>query len=236
MRIVFNEGVFRRHRRASSIARSMGGSDDCAHRQIHSRRQPDGVRQVSLFPATRDAAKGNDHCRQPPENGDGRSGLRVAPQEDTGNPREQRPQSRREGNPILHGRGARREVPLSSARALLRSATRGPGHPDPEQAKYMVVDEAHCVDQWGRDFRPEYGRLREVRQSLGSPPILAFTATAGLAMQKRILASLGIEDATVLVRGVDRPNIALIRWLRRFLSSSGDRDCCACRLKQGGKS
>lgn len=80
------------------------------------------------------------------------------------------------------------------------------------QPEYMVVDEAHCVDQWGRDFRPEYGRLREVRQSLGSPPILAFTATAGVAMQKRILASLGIEDATVFVRGVDRPNIALIRW------------------------
>jgi RecQ family ATP-dependent DNA helicase len=78
--------------------------------------------------------------------------------------------------------------------------------------EYMVVDEAHCVDQWGHDFRPEYGRLRDVRQSLGSPPILAFTATAGLAMQKRILASLGIEDATVFVRGVDRPNISLIRW------------------------
>lgn len=78
--------------------------------------------------------------------------------------------------------------------------------------EYLVVDEAHCVDQWGRDFRPEYGRLSEVRASLGSPPILAFTATAGRAMQKRILSSLGIEDATVFVRGVDRPNIALIRW------------------------
>lgn len=77
--------------------------------------------------------------------------------------------------------------------------------------EYLVVDEAHCVDQWGRDFRPEYGRLKEVRTSLGSPPILAFTATAGVAMQKRILSSLGIEDATVFVRGVDRPNIALIR-------------------------
>ncbi|WFU49143.1 RecQ family ATP-dependent DNA helicase [Sinorhizobium terangae] len=78
--------------------------------------------------------------------------------------------------------------------------------------EYLVVDEAHCVDQWGRDFRPEYGRLSEVRAGLGSPPILAFTATAGQAMQKRILSSLGIEDATVFVRGVDRPNIALIRW------------------------
>lgn len=78
--------------------------------------------------------------------------------------------------------------------------------------EFLVVDEAHCVDQWGRDFRPEYGRLDEVRANLGSPPILAFTATAGQAMQKRILASLGIEDATVFVRGVDRPNIALVRW------------------------
>jgi ATP-dependent DNA helicase RecQ len=77
---------------------------------------------------------------------------------------------------------------------------------------YLVVDEAHCVDQWGRDFRPEYGRLKEIREALGSPPILAFTATAGQEMQKRILASLGVPDAQVFVRGVDRPNIALLRW------------------------
>jgi RecQ family ATP-dependent DNA helicase len=76
---------------------------------------------------------------------------------------------------------------------------------------FLVVDEAHCVDQWGGDFRPEYGRLKEVREALGSPPILAFTATAGQEMQKRILASLGVPDAQVFVRGVDRPNIALLR-------------------------
>lgn len=79
--------------------------------------------------------------------------------------------------------------------------------------EYLVVDEAHCVDQWGRDFRPEYGRLAEVRSTLGNPPVLAFTATAGRAMQRRILSSLGIEDAEVFVRGVDRPNIALVRWV-----------------------
>ncbi|GGE07931.1 hypothetical protein GCM10008012_58570 [Rhizobium anhuiense] len=78
--------------------------------------------------------------------------------------------------------------------------------------EFLVVDEAHCVDAWGRDFRPEYGRLAEVRSKLGSPPILAFTATAGQAMQQRILASLGIEDAEIFVRGVDRPNIAMVRW------------------------
>jgi ATP-dependent DNA helicase RecQ len=80
---------------------------------------------------------------------------------------------------------------------------------------FFVVDEAHCVDQWGRDFRPEYGRLREVREKLGSPPVLAFTATAGRDMQRRILSSMGVEDATVFVRDVDRPNIALLRWACR---------------------
>ena len=74
---------------------------------------------------------------------------------------------------------------------------------------FLVIDEAHCVDQWGRDFRPEYGRLREVREALGSPPVLAFTATAGVEMQQRILASLGVGDARVFVRDVDRPNISL---------------------------
>ena len=77
---------------------------------------------------------------------------------------------------------------------------------------FLVIDEAHCIDQWGRDFRPEYGRLREVREALGSPPVLAFTATAGVEMQQRILTSLGVGDARVFVRGVDRPNISLLRW------------------------
>jgi ATP-dependent DNA helicase RecQ len=77
---------------------------------------------------------------------------------------------------------------------------------------FLVVDEAHCVDQWGRDFRPEYGKLSEVREAFGSPPVLAFTATAGQEMQKRILASLGVNDARIFVRGVDRPNISLLRW------------------------
>lgn len=76
---------------------------------------------------------------------------------------------------------------------------------------FLIVDEAHCIDQWGRDFRPEYGRLREVRERLGAPPVLAFTATAGREMQQRILVSLGIPDASVFVRDVDRPNIAFLR-------------------------
>jgi len=98
---------------------------------------------------------------------------------------------------------------------------------------FLVIDEAHCVDQWGGDFRPEYGRLKEVREALGSPPVLAFTATAGQEMQKRILMSLGIPDAQVFVRGVDRPNIALLRWT---VPSDGRPQAVAqlCRLPMPG--
>ena len=76
---------------------------------------------------------------------------------------------------------------------------------------FLVIDEAHCINRWGDDFRPDYGRLRDVRESLGNPPVLAFTATAGTKMQEQILASLGVPDARRLVSGVDRPNIGLVR-------------------------
>lgn len=76
---------------------------------------------------------------------------------------------------------------------------------------YLVIDEAHCIDRWGRDFRPNYGRLGDVRKMLGEPPVLAFTATAGVESQKRILKSLGVPKARVIVTGVNRPNIAMAR-------------------------
>ena len=76
---------------------------------------------------------------------------------------------------------------------------------------YLVIDEAHCIDRWGRDFRPNYGRLGTVRGVLGNPPVLAFTASAGVESQRRILQSLGIPDARIFVTGVNRPNIALAR-------------------------
>lgn len=84
---------------------------------------------------------------------------------------------------------------------------------------YLVIDEAHCIDRWGKDFRPNYGRLGEVRRVLGSPPVLAFTATAGAESQQRILESLGIPKARVIVTGINRPNIALAR-----LDTVGDKD------------
>lgn len=76
---------------------------------------------------------------------------------------------------------------------------------------FLVIDEAHCIDRWGDGFRPSYGRLAEVRRALGSPPVLAFTATAGTAMQGRIADSLGVPHAIRLVSDIDRPNIAILR-------------------------
>lgn len=76
---------------------------------------------------------------------------------------------------------------------------------------FLVVDEAHCIDRWGNDFRPNYGKLGAIRQALGSPPVLAFTATAGARSQKRILESLGVPEARVIVTGVNRPNIRFVR-------------------------
>jgi ATP-dependent DNA helicase RecQ len=73
----------------------------------------------------------------------------------------------------------------------------------------FVVDEAHCVSQWGHDFRPDYLRVGPAIEALGHPPVLALTATASPPVRDEILAVLGMEDPEVIVRGFDRPNIRL---------------------------
>jgi len=71
----------------------------------------------------------------------------------------------------------------------------------------FVVDEAHCISEWGHDFRPDYLSLREVVESLGDPPLLAATATATKRVQTSIVANLGMRDPLVLVGGFNRPNL-----------------------------
>jgi ATP-dependent DNA helicase RecQ len=71
----------------------------------------------------------------------------------------------------------------------------------------VVVDEAHCVSQWGHDFRPAYLAIRDAIQKLDRPPVLALTATATPAVISDIIAQLGIEGALVINHGVDRPNL-----------------------------
>ena len=71
----------------------------------------------------------------------------------------------------------------------------------------FVVDEAHCISEWGHDFRPDYMTMKTVVEGLGRPPILAVTATATLRVQESIVANLGMQEPLKLVGGFNRPNL-----------------------------
>src|SRR4051812_45803750 len=73
----------------------------------------------------------------------------------------------------------------------------------------MVVDEAHCISEWGHDFRPDYLRLGAFIAEMGHPTVLALTATASPPVREEIVERLHMRDPLVIVRGFDRPNI----WL-----------------------
>jgi ATP-dependent DNA helicase RecQ len=73
----------------------------------------------------------------------------------------------------------------------------------------LVVDEAHCISEWGRDFRPDYLRLGAVLDRLGLPVTVALTATASRAVREEIVGRLHMRNPTILIRGLDRPNIRL---------------------------
>jgi ATP-dependent DNA helicase RecQ len=73
----------------------------------------------------------------------------------------------------------------------------------------FVVDEAHCISEWGHDFRTDYLRLAAAAEALGRPPILALTATASPVVRDEIVERLRLQDPEVVVRGFDRPNLRI---------------------------
>ena len=72
---------------------------------------------------------------------------------------------------------------------------------------FYAVDEAHCISEWGHDFRPEYRRIRNIIDDIGTAPVIALTATATPKVQSDILKNLGIPEATVFKSSFNRPNL-----------------------------
>ncbi|WKW12279.1 ATP-dependent DNA helicase [Pseudogemmatithrix spongiicola] len=101
----------------------------------------------------------------------------------------------------------------------------------------LAIDEAHCISEWGHDFRPSYLRVKDVRKRLGNPPTVALTATATPEVREDIARQLELRDPTVVITGFDRTNLSyhvipakndaakdetLVELLREHLSMHGE--------------
>lgn len=105
---------------------------------------------------------------------------------------------------------------------------------------FYAIDEAHCISEWGHDFRPEYRQIRPVVELIGAAPIIALTATATAKVQKDIQKNLGMMNAKVFTSSFNRPNLYyevrqktedvdkdLVRYIRSMEGKSGIVYCLA---------
>jgi ATP-dependent DNA helicase RecQ len=76
-----------------------------------------------------------------------------------------------------------------------------------QKISFVAIDEAHCISEWGHDFRPEYRNLKNIIQSIDSVPVIGLTATATEKVQEDILKTLGISDAKRFKASFNRPNL-----------------------------
>ncbi|HKL02269.1 MAG TPA: RecQ family ATP-dependent DNA helicase, partial [Cryomorphaceae bacterium] len=98
---------------------------------------------------------------------------------------------------------------------------------------FFAIDEAHCISEWGHDFRPEYRRLRAIIEEIKDAPIIALTATATDKVQQDIMKNLGMSDANIFKASFNRPNLyyevrpkkdvarEIIKFIRSKEGSSG---------------
>ncbi|MFO0587150.1 MAG: DNA helicase RecQ [Polyangiaceae bacterium] len=96
--------------------------------------------------------------------------------------------------------------------------------------RFLAVDEAHCISQWGHDFRPEYRRIADLRRLFPEAPVMALSATATERVQADILASLRLRDPKCYVASFDRPNL-LYRVEPR--TSAFDKILAICKRHAG---
>ena len=107
------------------------------------------------------------------------------------------------------------------------------------QIGLLAVDEAHCISQWGHDFRPDYRRLSALRQSLGNPPTIALTATASPTVQRDIVEQLELRDPGIFILGFDRLNlrfgVKIFKTERAKLEYAYDYVRCQIQQQRGFK-
>ncbi|HKE77713.1 MAG TPA: RecQ family ATP-dependent DNA helicase [Solirubrobacteraceae bacterium] len=116
---------------------------------------------------------------------------------------------------VEHNRAALRRAADGQVRLLYVAPERfsSPGFADALRAAQVglfVVDEAHCVSQWGHDFRPDYFRLADAARWLGAQAIVASTATATPQVAADIAGRLGLRDPVRVTTGFDRPNLSFV--------------------------